>query len=100
MQLPHASFLALLRPSCPSLVCRPDSGAGGGWHPALDAGLDQSMTAESTLIYPKARPLAAPASLRKSSASLRPEGQLSVGPSVLNTIECMLISFAASTCAS
>ena len=50
------------------------------------------MAAESTLIYPKARPLAAPASLRKSSASLRPEGQLSVGPSVLNTLECMLIT--------
>ncbi|KAL3150781.1 Centrosome and spindle pole associated protein 1, variant 2 [Trebouxia sp. C0010 RCD-2024] len=52
---------------------RPDSGAGGGWHPALDSGLDQSMAAESTLIYPKARP-PAPASLRQSSASVRPEG--------------------------
>ena len=68
----HHFFIGAARVLC--LVCRPDLGAGGGWHPALDSGLDQSMAAESTLIYPKARPQAAPASLRQSSASLRPEG--------------------------
>ena len=65
------------QPICQCVVCRPGSGAGGGWHPALDSGLDQSMAAESTLIYPKVRPPAAPASLRQSSASLRPEGKSS-----------------------
>ena len=32
------------------------------------------MAAESTLIYPKGRPAAAPAALRQSAASHRPEG--------------------------
>ena len=32
------------------------------------------MAAESTLIYPKARPQAGRASLHQSAASLRPEG--------------------------
>lgn len=51
------------------LTCRLGSGLGGGWQPALDSGLDQSMAAETTLIYPKGRP--APASLRQSAGNHR-----------------------------
>lgn len=42
------------------------------------------MAAESTLIYPKARP-PAPASLRQSSASVRPEGDC------IQLYECPLV---------
>ncbi|KAL0029518.1 hypothetical protein WJX79_000734 [Trebouxia sp. C0005] len=55
-----------------SALDRLGSGLGGGWQPALDSGLDQSMAAETTLIYPKGRP--APASLRQSAGNHRPEG--------------------------
>ncbi|DBB12608.1 TPA: Centrosome and spindle, variant 2 [Trebouxia sp. C0006] len=57
-----------------SALDRLGSGLGGGWQPALDSGLDQSMAAETTLIYPKGRPAAPPASLRQSAGSHRPEG--------------------------
>lgn len=56
------------------LTCRLGSGLRGGWQPALDSGLDQSMAAETTLIYPKGRPAAPPASLRQSAGSHRPQG--------------------------
>ncbi len=72
--------------SCPGtaeeaecLTCRLGSGLGRGWQPALDSGLDQSMAAETTLIYPKGRPAAPPASLRQSAGSHRPEGMILLG---------------------
>ena len=78
------------------VVCRPDSGANGGWHPALDSGLGQSMAAESTLIYPKARPPGppAPASLHQSSASLRPEGDRMARRQLYHLLSCFKLASA------
>ena len=79
------SCLEVIAEEAEWVTCRLGSGLGGGWQPALDSGLDQSMAAETTLIYPKGRPAAPAASLRQSTGSHRPEGlPLSWCPLALN----------------
>lgn len=55
------------------VTCRWQPSMGDdGWGPPLD----QSLIADSTLIYPRAQARSRPDSLQLSTASLRPQGQL------------------------